>query len=361
MSFDGRLVQNGAAVKIAGGLLAGTIASTGDDKTLGGVGVIGAAALNSQELTDEIEIARNVMFDGQGNRKGTGLLYVNIMVPADNYSELTQVVNKSDIVDGMIMAAGLDTELLAAKKSGAFSKDVIPKLGLSNKAVNIAIKRYKVQTVMLEDPTRCGGHTLKDQKEFRAIEELLEDFRSRDTTTHVVVCGGITNDNYQKIMPYDHLSIGNGLPFFVTQEAIPQIDWTLEQLSDNETILFRSCIRHFLGRAIKNKFIKQHFEQNSEEVYIAKNRMSMSEKKCPTETCLSGCKDDFCIYNALINSSNGQADKGIVFTSSYRNQLKPLLEELDKPTIPQSKSDLPSALEVYELLRGEHYRELYEH
>lgn len=359
-----RLWQEGAAVKITTGELAGNVAKQGIIATLGGAG------MTPEELRREMRIAREICPDGE--------IGVNLMYVAKDFHKAAMTAQECG-GNFIVLAAGYDSKLL--NHTGEYEDikiEMIPKVAHPSLALRV-LQSGVVKRVMLEG-SGCGGHLgfnavknfisthdlvantvsrfnkyLADhilgknapEKEVEAFIEDLnknrEEYRKKYHIPAIAAAGGINETNAQGIIDAGAEYLCHCLLYTVSKESAAHENWKQMQFAPGgERVFFESPVKGMIGSAIKNAFIEDHFELDDTGVYrfkaTAKHRLEkgVDYKSAFTDRCVTECmsynfclkyvkeyKHPMCIFYRLEHTAiEGCVDDGIVFTSENLDYIK---------------------------------------
>ncbi len=355
--------QEGAAVKITTGELAGAVAREGFVASMGGAGMTPA------ELEREMRIAREICPDGE--------IGVNLMYVAKDFHNVARVVQKLG-ARFIVLSAGYDSKILNCTGEYEDLKlEIIPKVAHPSLALRV-LQSGVVKRIMLEG-AGCGGHIgFSSIKNFISTEELVkltfmrfathlakqvlgknapenevqafiedvknhrEDYRKKYHVPELIAAGGINENNVQQIIDNGADHIANCLIFTICKESNAHINWKNMQFQADKRIFFESPVKGMIGSAIKNSFIDKYFELDDTGVYrfkaTEKQRLATgrSIKSDFTDRCVTKCMEhDFCLkyskdylhpmcifYRLEETAVAGNVDDGIVFTSENLNYIQ---------------------------------------
>jgi|GEM_PF-4521499 len=358
-----RLWQEGAAVKITTGELAGAVAREGVIATIGGAG------MKPAELEREMRIAREISPDGE--------IGVNLMYVAKEFHEVARTVQKLG-ANFIVLSAGYDSKILNCTGEYEDLKlEIIPKVAHPSLALRV-LQSGVVKRIMLEG-AGCGGHIgFSSVKNFISTQQLVKntfhrlasylahqalgknapekeieafvedaknnraDYRKKYHLPELAAAGGVNEDNFQQIIDDGADYIANCLIFTICKESNAHINWKNMQFHADKRILFESPVKGMIGSAIKNEFIEKYFELDETGVYrfraTEKNRVKtgLPLKSEFVDRCLTECmsnnfclkyvkeyKHPMCIFFRLEETAvAGNVEDGIVFTSENLNYIQ---------------------------------------
>ncbi|HNY11295.1 MAG TPA: nitronate monooxygenase [Candidatus Wallbacteria bacterium] len=358
-----KLWQEGAAVKITTGELAGTIAKQGIIATIGGAG------MTPEELRREMHIAREISPDGE--------IGVNLMYVAKDFHRAAQTVQECG-GNFIVLAAGYDSKVL--NRTGEYEDmhiEMIPKVAHPSLALRV-LQSGVVKRIVLEG-SGCGGHIgFSSIKSFISTHDLVkmtrtrfnkyladhvlgknapeseiaafitdmtnnpEEYRKKYHIPKLAAAGGINEDNMQAIIDAGADFLCHCLIYTISKESNAHDNWKKLQFEAKSRTFFESPVKGMIGSAIKNAFIEKYFELDDTGVYrfkaTAKYRLETGKEykseffdRCNTECmsnnfCLKYVKEykhPMCIFHRLEETAcSGNVDDGIVFTSENINYIQ---------------------------------------
>lgn len=343
------LIQGGMGVGVSLSGLAGAVAKAG------GIGIISTAqigfrepdfekdavAANLRALATELEKARKISEDEEGNCKG--LLGYNIMVATHRYEDYVRAAAQAG-ADVIISGAGLPIDL-PRYIEGTDTK--IAPIVSSEKAAGILLKmwdrRYhRTADFVVIENAHAGGHLgfseeeLKQmeipgfdvayEEEIRRIMKCVQRYADKyQVEIPVIVAGGIrTAEQVQRMFELGADGIQVATPFVTTEECDASQEFKQAYIhAKNEDIEIVISPVGMPARAIHNPFLER----------IKKEREPVT--KC--HRCLEKCnpkETPYCITKALIRSVEGDVDNGLVFcgdNAQYLDKIttvKEVIEEL---------------------------------
>jgi len=351
-----KLWQNGAAVKITNGEMAGNVAKNGVVATIGGAG------MTPEQLKREMQIAREISPDGE--------IGVNLMYVAKEFHDAAIAAQEAG-ANFIVLAAGYDSNVLNSTGDYQDIKiELIPKVAHPTLALRV-FQTGIVKRIILEG-SGCGGHIgYSSIKNFIPVEELVrltaerfknhivlqvlgknappaeveaflkelsanrEEYRKKYHVPELVAAGGINESNFQQVIDNGASYLGSCLIYTITKESNAHDNWKKMQFETKSRIFFESPVKGMIGSAIKNKFIEKYFELDDTGIYrfkatakqnAARGTVIKSDfvDRCNVECmsnnfCLKYSKEyrhPVCIYYRLEEAAVvGHVDEGVVFTS----------------------------------------------
>lgn len=283
------IIQGGMAVRVSTAPLAGAVAKAG------GIGVIGATGMGLEELKDEIEKARSLA-DG-------GIIGVNIMFAAQQFSELVHTSLQAGI-DVVFTGAGFSREIFQWGKAAG-----VPIVSIVSSAKAAILAEKCGAPAVVAEGFEAGGHLGTD----RSVKEIVPEI-VKAVKIPVIAAGGIVNGQDMA----DMIKLGaSGVQMatrFVLSEECTVADAFKQQYlqaSKEDVVIIKSPVG-LPGRAIRNALVK---------------RVEAGQAPKPEEClrCLKKCSHDYCIIKALINSTEGLVDEGVVFSGQNVYKIKDIL------------------------------------
>jgi len=332
------IIQGGMGVRVSLASLASAVANEGCIGTLSSIG-LGDIEASKQEYE---RMSREALISEirKAKSKTNGQLAVNFMGALSNVDDLI----KATIDEGIkiiVYGAGLPTRLPELVRDP--SVNLVPIVSSSRVAeliLRVWDKRYKrtADGLILEGPL-AGGHLgfseeqLAHPQEYsleKLLPEILGSIRLYEDKygrkIPVIAAGGIYNGNDIARMLYLGASgVQMATRFVCTEECDASREFKQAYLDakEEDVVIIKSPVG-MPGRAIRNNFLKE---------LELKGRLTI---KCPYR-CLTLCKAEsaqYCIALALLNSSFGDVERGLIFCgqNAYRvNKIvtvKELIQEL---------------------------------
>ncbi|RKD21587.1 NAD(P)H-dependent flavin oxidoreductase YrpB, nitropropane dioxygenase family [Caminicella sporogenes DSM 14501] len=333
------IIQGGMGIGVSLSKLASAVANEG------GIGVISGVQIGFREkdfkINNDIANIRGLIKEIRKARElsPNGILGVNILSAVNNYKDMVKTAVKEKI-DLIISGAGLPKQLPELVKG---SNTKIAPIVSSSKAISVIAKiwdkRYKYipDAVIVEGPY-AGGHlgfsvqqlkSLKLPKLSDIVKEVIETLKPFEEKykkkVPVIAAGGIyTGRDIAKFLKIGAAGVQMATRFVATEECDAHINFKNAYISaKEEDIQIVVSPLGMPGRAIRNEFIKS----------VEKGKQPIN--KC--YRCLKHCSPasaPYCISDALINSVQGDIERGLVFvgTTAYRlkeiTTVKKLINEL---------------------------------
>ncbi len=282
-------IQGGMAVRVSTAPLAGAVAKAG------GIGVIGATGMALEELEAEIHQARDLA--------AGGIIGVNIMFAAKQFAQLVHTSLNAGI-DVVFTGAGFSREIFQwGKETGTPIVSIV-----SSAKAAILAEKCGAPAVVAEG-SEAGGHLGTD----RSVKEIVPEI-VKAVKIPVIAAGGIVNGQDMA----DLINLGaSGIQMstrFVLSEECTVADEFKQmylQAQKEDVVVIKSPVG-FPGRAIRNALVK---------------RIEQGQAPKPEEClhCLKKCSHEYCIIKALINSTEGLVNEGVVFSGQNVYKIKDIL------------------------------------
>ncbi|SFQ99253.1 NAD(P)H-dependent flavin oxidoreductase [Desulfoscipio geothermicus] len=282
------IIQGGMALRVSTASLAAAVANAG------GIGVIGATGMESDELREEIRLAR-----GQTD----GIIGVNIMFAIRNFATLVRTALEEKI-DVIFSGAGFSRDIFGwGREAGVPVVSIVS----SGKLAAIA-EKYGAAAVVAEG-TEAGGHLGTN----RSICEILPEIRKR-VKIPVIAAGGIVDGfGVARMLKLGADGVQMATRFVLSKEcAVADAFKEMYLRARPEDVLVVESPVGMPGRALRNKFVDKlmHGTQPGPE-------------RC--RNCLKACSNKYCIMDALENSRTGEVDEGLVFCGQNVFKIKEIL------------------------------------
>jgi len=331
------IIQGGMGVGVSLSSLAGNVMKQG------AMGVISAAhpgyrkedfnenptRCNIDAIIEETKKAREIS-------NGKGLLGINIMVAAKDYSEYVKAAVKAK-VDAIISGAGLPLDLPNLVKDKSI---LLAPIVSSGRAIRLILKRWDKRHNVIPDfvvieGSEAGGHLGFKKEDLinetcESLDKILDDVKnelapfekSYKKNVPVFVAGGVYDGrDIAHYIKKGANGVQMGTRFIATKECDASKEFKDMIINaDKDSISIVKSPTGFPGRGIMNDFMQK-----------VENRGNISMSSC--YNCLSLCnpKDtSYCISQALIQSVKGNVDNGLVFVGSnaYRINKMTTVEDL---------------------------------
>lgn len=283
------IVQGGMAVRVSTAPLSGTVAK------VGGVGVIGATGMEEDELRREIRQAKQL---AEG-----GIVGINIMFAARKFKEMVHAALEEKI-DVIFTGAGFSREIFGWGESAD-----VPIVSIVSSAKAALLAEKCGAAAVVSEGFEAGGHLGTE----RSVNEILPEIVAA-VKIPVIAAGGIVDGaGMAEMFKMGASGVQMGTRFVLSKECTVANEFKQAylQAQEEDVIIIKSPVG-FPGRALYNTFIKQ-----------AETGIASKADKCAA--CLKSCSHDYCIMRALVNSSEGKVDEGVIFAGKNVFKIKDIL------------------------------------
>lgn len=281
------IIQGGMAVRLSTARLAAAVANEG------GIGLIAASGMPTDELRYEIRLARSLT---------SGIIGINIMVAARGFSEIVKTAIEEGI-DLVVAGAGFSRDMFGlGQESGT---PIVPIVS-SVKLAKIS-QRLGAAAIVVEGK-EAGGHLGTST----SIRELIPDI-AKAVDIPVVAAGGVlSGQDIVDLIKMGASGVQMGSRFAASEEsnAAPALKRFYLKSKPDDIVVIHSPVG-LPGRAVRNPF--------ADKIMVG----PVPPKGC--KACLKSCKHNFCIIVSLIRAEQGDVENGLVFTGEYIHRIKEIL------------------------------------
>ena len=281
------IIQGGMAVRLSTARLAAAVANEG------GIGLIAASGMPTDELRYEIRLARSLT---------SGIIGINIMVAARGFSEIVKTAIEEGI-DLVVAGAGFSRDMFGlGQESGT---PIVPIVS-SVKLAKIS-QRLGAAAIVVEGK-EAGGHLGTST----SIRELIPDI-AKAVDIPVVAAGGVlSGQDIVDLIKMGASGVQMGSRFATSEEsnAAPALKRFYLKSKPDDIVVIHSPVG-LPGRAVRNPF--------ADKIMVG----PVPPKGC--KACLKSCKHNFCIIDSLIRAEQGDVENGLVFTGEYIHRIKEIL------------------------------------
>lgn len=281
------IIQGGMAVRLSTARLAAAVANEG------GIGLIAASGMPTDELRYEIRLARSLT---------SGIIGINIMVAARGFSEIVKTAIEEGI-DLVVAGAGFSRDMFGlGQESGT---PIVPIVS-SVKLAKIS-QRLGAAAIVVEGK-EAGGHLGTST----SIRELIPDI-AKAVDIPVVAAGGVlSGQDIVDLIKMGASGVQMGSRFAASEEsnAAPALKRFYLKSKPVDIVVIHSPVG-LPGRAVRNPF--------ADKIMVG----PVPPKGC--KACLKSCKHNFCIIDSLIRAEQGDVENGLVFTGEYIHRIKEIL------------------------------------
>ena len=281
------IIQGGMAVRLSTARLAAAVANEG------GIGLIAASGMPTDELRYEIRLARSLT---------SGILGINIMVAARGFSEIVKTAIEEGI-DLVVAGAGFSSDMFGlGQESGT---PIVPIVS-SVKLAKIS-QRLGAAAIVVEGK-EAGGHLGTST----SIRELIPDIAKAEDIPVVAAGGELSGQDIVDLIKMGASGVQMGSRFAASEEsnAAPALKRFYLKSKPDDIVVIHSPVG-LPGRAVRNPF--------ADKIMVG----PVPPKGC--KACLKSCKHNFCIIDSLIRAEQGDVENGLVFTGEYIHRIKEIL------------------------------------
>ena len=294
------IIQGGMAVRLSTARLAAAVANEG------GIGLIAASGMPTDELRYEIRLARSLT---------SGIIGINIMVAARGFSEVVKTAIEEGI-DLVVAGAGFSRDMFGlGKESGTPIVPIVSSVKLAK------ISQRLGATAIVVEGKEAGGHLGTTS----SIRELIPAI-TKAVDIPVVAAGRVlTGQDIIDLIKKGANGVQMGSRFAASEEsnAAPALKRFYLNSQPDDIVVIHSPVG-LPGRAVRNPF--------ADRIMVG----PVPPKTC--KACLKNCKHNFCIIDALIRAEQGDVETGLVFTGEYIHRIKEILPV--KEIISRLKSEI---------------------
>lgn len=282
------VIQGGMAVKVSTGKLAAAVANAG------GIGTIAGTGLTSNELSAEIQSARQLT---------QGYIGVNVLFAAKQFSELMLTAFREK-VDFVVSGAGFSRDIFQWGQ-----EHNIPVLTIVSSARLAKLAEKLGAAAVVVEGKEAGGHLGTD----RSITDIVPEVAA-SVNIPVIAAGGITDGfDIAKMLKLGATGVQMATRFVASTECEAHQNFKDQYLAANaEDVTLIDSPVGLPGRAIRNQFTQT----------IAG---ALRSKIQHCDGCLKHCSAKFCILDALRKSVAGDIHNGLVFSGEFVGRIKEIL------------------------------------
>lgn len=285
------IIQGGMAVRLSTARLAAAVANEG------GIGLIAASGMPTDELRYEIRLARSLT---------SGIIGINIMVAARGFSEIVKTAIEEGI-DLVVAGAGFSRDMFGlGQESGT---PIVPIVS-SVKLAKIS-QRLGAAAIVVEGK-EAGGHLGTST----SIRELIPDI-TKAVDIPVIAAGGVlSGQDIVDLIKMGASGVQMGSRFAASAEsnAAPALKRFYLKSKPDDIVVIHSPVG-LPGRAVRNPF--------ADKILVG----PVPPRGC--RACLKSCEHNFCIIDSLIRAEQGDVENGLIFTGEYIHRIKEILPVKD--------------------------------
>lgn len=284
------IVQGGMAIRLSTSRLAAAVANEG------GIGLIAASGMSTEELRDEIRNARKLT-------NGKGIIGINCMVAAREFLNLVTTAAQEKI-DLIVAGAGFSRDVFEIGRK--YNVEIVPIVS-SAKLARIAEKLGAAAVVV--EGTEAGGH-LGTQ---RSVKEILPEVLEAVKIPVIAAGGAVDGNDVAELLKMHASGVQMGSRFAASEESngAKELKEFYLKMSKDDIVQIDSPVG-YKGRAFLNPFSKLALE-------------GLAPKPEGCQGCLKKCKHNFCIIKALSRAQQGDVVTGLVFTGANMWKIKEIL------------------------------------
>ena len=284
------IVQGGMAIRLSTSRLAAAVANEG------GIGLIAASGMSTEELRSEIRNARKLT-------NGKGIIGINCMVAAREFLNLVTTAAQEKI-DLIVAGAGFSRDVFEIGRK--YNVEIVPIVS-SAKLARIAEKLGAAAVVV--EGTEAGGH-LGTQ---RSVKEILPEVLEAVKIPVIAAGGAVDGNDVAELLKMHASGVQMGSRFAASEESngAKELKEFYLKMSKDDIVQIDSPVG-YKGRAFLNPFSKLALE-------------GLAPKPEGCQGCLKKCKHNFCIIKALSRAQQGDVVTGLVFTGANMWKIKEIL------------------------------------
>lgn len=286
------IIQGGMAVRVSTSSLAAAVADAG------GIGVIGASGMDTDELREEIRKAK---------RLSSGIVGVNIMFAVRNFASMAKAAMEEKI-DVIFTGAGFSRDIFGwGKESGT------PVVSIVSTGKMAVIAEKCGAAAVVAEGAEAGGHLGTNL----SIAQILTEIK-KSVKIPVIAAGGIIDGfGVARMLKMGADGVQMATRFVLSKECSVAESFKQMYLNArvNDVVVVESPVG-MPGRALRNPFVDKLMLGCQPE-----------PEKC--QKCLKDCSKKYCIISALENSRLGNVDEGLVFCGQNVYKLKDILSVRD--------------------------------
>ena len=281
------IIQGGMAVRLSTARLAAAVANEG------GIGLIAASGMPTDELRYEIRLARSLT---------SGIIGINIMVVARGFSEIVKTAIEEGI-DLVVAGAGFSRDMFGL---GQESCTPIVPIVSSVKLAKIS-QRLGAAAIVVEGK-EAGGHLGTST----SIRELIPDI-AKAVDIPVVAAGGVlSGQDIVDLIKMGASGVQMGSRFAASEEsnAAPALKRFYLKSKPDDIVVIHSPVG-LPGRDVRNPF--------ADKIMVG----PVPPEGC--KACLKSCKHNLCLIDSLIRAEQVDVENGLVITGEYIHRIKEIL------------------------------------
>ena len=282
------IVQGGMAVRVSTAPLAAAVANAG------GIGVIAATAMGSDELGREIREAKSL---------SPGIIGINIMFAVKEFaSQVYKALEEK--IDVIFTGAGFSRDIFGWGQEAG-----VPIVSIVSSGKLAAIAEKCGAAAVVAEGFEAGGHLGTT----RSLSDILPEIR-KSVKIPVIAAGGIVDGfGAAKMFKMGADAVQMATRFVLSTECTVADAFKKRYLkAEHEDVVVIESPVGMQGRALRNEFVD----------LLLKNEQP---RPVGCYDCLKICSGKYCIMEALENSRTGEVDKGLIFCGQNVDQIKEIL------------------------------------
>ncbi|MCQ2373849.1 MAG: nitronate monooxygenase [Phascolarctobacterium sp.] len=284
------IIQGGMAIRLSTSRLAAAVANEG------GIGLIAASGMSTDELRGEIRNARKLT-------KGKGIIGINCMVAAREFLTLVTTAAQEKI-DLIVAGAGFSRDVFEIGRK--YNVEIVPIVSTARLA---KIAESLGASAVVVEGTEAGGH-LGTQ---RSVKEILPEVLAAVKIPVIAAGGAVDGNDVAELLKMHASGVQMGSRFAASEESngAKELKEFYLKMNKDDIVQIDSPVG-YKGRAFINPFSKLALEGHAPK-----------PESC--QGCLKKCKHNFCIIKALSRAQQGDVETGLVFTGANMWKIKEIL------------------------------------
>jgi len=283
------IIQGGMALKVSTAPLVSAVANAG------GIGIIGATGMTTDELIEEIRKTRSMT---------RGIIGVNVMYAIRNFADLISAAIKERI-DVIFTGAGFSRDIFDWGREGR-----VPIVSIVSSARLAKMAEKLGAAAVVAESGDAGGHLGTE----RSTVEILPEIRAAVDIPVIAAGGIVSGQDIAEMVRMGADGVQMATRFVLSTECAVSDAFKQHYLKANadDVIVIKSPVG-MPGRALRNTFTS----------LIEQGGAMLKPVEC--QKCLKVCSKEYCIIQALENSRIGLIDQGIVFAGKNVYKIKDIL------------------------------------
>lgn len=276
------------AIKISMSELAAAVADEG------GIGVIAATGMSVDNLRREI---------GKAREKTEGIIGVNIMFAASEFSDLLQESIAAGI-DLVISGAGFSRDMFSiGKKAGVPIVPIVSSLRLAKLSEKLGA------AAVVAEGENAGGHLGGEDDSSKILEEIKGEISIPVISAGNIVTPADVKDAFSRGAD----GVQMGTRFLASKESdTSEYFMKLCRETDSEDVVRIMSSVGLPARAIKTAMVEKIMQDEAPPPDSCTN-------------CLKQCSQKFCVRRALLAGRAGNEEEGLFFTGPGLEKIERIL------------------------------------